>query len=285
MPGNACCSRTDTAVPDLKHALASGFFITCQLERVAPLALIALATCIATVFAPEGGPLFMVAGDPNGAIGTTIGFIGNVVDPVRVADSALRASFVYTVVWIPVAAIAGVAVVGAGTSDPAAQLSQARGVSGGAAILSRLVPTSLMLMVCYLLSCLVSFACRAWGYGIAMLGMPWGLAVRTVLLNCLLLCAVFLVSSCLAAMLRAPLPSLFLALALHIGPLLAYPNAYIAGAATAITWASPTVWLMHTCSLNITLASCVKAAALGSALCLISLGATYVACDRQEACR
>ena len=92
-------------------------------------------------------------------------------------------------------------------------------------------------------------------------------------------------SALIAAVCRMPLLALFLSLLLNIGPLLAYPRAYIAGNAPMAAWMSPTVWLMHTCSLNISEASLVAGAAAGAGICVIASVLTYAICNCQEASR
>lgn len=269
----------------IKRSLASGFFLALRPERLAPLAIFALLTSVATIFNPENGPLFMVAGDPSAAVGATIGFVGDVIVPGYAAESALRASLVYTIAWIPAAAIMGVTVVGMGTAEPTAQLSQAKGIPGGAAILARTVPQMAMLAIAYLLSCAAAFALKTLVYEVPRADAVWGLAAGTILTNCLLLCAIHLTSDLIAALCRMPLLALFISLLLGIGPLLAYPRAYIAGGAPAAAWMSPVVWLMHTCSLNISEVSLTAGAVIGAGTCVIVSTLTYVACNCQEACR
>lgn len=274
------CSDAPAAV---KRFLTSGLFLTCRIDRLIPLAALALVTCIATILSPENGPLFMVAGDPNAAVGDTIGFIGDVIVPGRVAESVLRASLVYTIAWIPAAAIMGVTAVGVGTAEPTTQLSQAKGVPGGAAILARVIPQAFLLSLAYFLSCASAFAFKTLTYGPPLTGTAWGTALAIILTNCLLLCAIHTMSALIAAVCRMPLLALFLSLLLNIGPLLAYPRAYIAGNAPIAAWMSPTVWLMHTCSLNISEASLVAGAAAGAGICVIASVLTYAICNCQEA--
>lgn len=268
----------------IKRSLASGFFLACRPERLAPLALLALLTCVATVLSPDDGPLFMVAGDPNAAVGATIGFVGDVIVPGHVSESVLRASLVYTIAWIPAAAILGVTVVGMGTAEPTAQLSQAKGVPGGAAVLGQAVSQTAMFAIAHLLSCIAAFTLKTLAYG-APLAATWGLATGTILTNCLLLCAIHLTAALIAAVFRAPLPALFLSLLLGIGPLLAYPRAYIAGSVSAAAWMSPVVWLMHTCSLNMSEVSLAAGAAAGASTCVVASILMYTVCTSQEACR
>ena len=129
-----CSTKKRSGAPSaIKRSLTGGFFLACRIERLIPLTALALIACIATILNPDNGPLFMVAGDPNAAVGTTIGFVGDVIVPGHVAESVLRASLVYTIAWIPAAAIAGVTVVGVGIAETTAQLSQAKGMPGGAA--------------------------------------------------------------------------------------------------------------------------------------------------------
>lgn len=269
----------------IKRSLASGFFLACRLERLAPPALLAMLTCVATILSPENGPLFMVAGDPSAAVGATIGFVGDVIVPGHAAESAFRASLVYTIAWILAAAIMGVTAVGMGTAEPTAQLSQAKGIPEGAAILARTVPQMAMLAVAYLLSCTAAFALKTLAYEVPLTDAVWGLAAGTILTNCLLLCAIHLTSTLIAALCRMPLPALFISLLFGIGPLLAYPRAYIAGGAPAAAWMRPVVWLMHTCSLNISEASLAVGAAVGVSICVIASVLTYTVCNCQEACR
>ena len=297
MSGNAPCTHRRKrrlgcqtkkrlgAPSSLKRSLASGFFLACRIERLAPLAALCLITCIATILNPDNGPLFMVAGDPNAAVGTTIGFVGNVIVPGRVAESVLRASLVYTIAWIPAAAIMGATAVGIGTAETTAQLSQAKGMPGGAAVLARVMPQAITLSLAYFLSCAGAFTLKALAYGMPPTEAAWGTALAITLTICLLLCAIYTMSALIAAVCRMPLLALFLSLLLNIGPLLAYPRAYIAGNAPMAAWMSPTVWLMHTCSLNISEASLVAGAAAGAGICVIASVLTYAICNCQEACR
>ncbi|WP_229056432.1 hypothetical protein [Collinsella sp. D33t1_170424_A12] len=227
----------------------------------------------------------MVAGDPNAAVGTTIGFVGDVIVPGHVAESVLRASLVYTIAWIPAAAIMGITVVGVGAAEPTAQLSQAKGIPGGATVLGQAVPQTTLFAIAYLLSHIAAFVIKTLAHGVPLTEAAWGLAAGTMLSSCLLLCAIHTMSALIAAVCRMPLLALFLSLLLNIGPLLAYPRAYIAGNAPMAAWMSPTVWLMHTCSLNISEASLVAGAAAGAGTCVIASVLTYAICNCQEACR
>lgn len=276
------CSDAPAAV---KRFLTSGLFLTCRIDRLIPLAALALVTCIATILSPENGPLFMVAGDPNAAVGTTIGFVGDVIVPGHVAESVLRASLVYTIAWIPAAAIMGITVVGVGAAEPTAQLSQAKGIPGGATVLGQAVPQTTLFAIAYLLSHIAAFVLKTLAHGVPLTEAAWGLAAGTMLSSCLLLCAIYTMSALIAAICRMPLLALFLSLLLNIGPLLAYPRAYIAGNAPMTAWMSPTVWLMHTCSLNISEASLVAGAAAGAGICVIASVLTYAICNCQEASR
>lgn len=268
----------------LRCALISEIFLASRIERMAPVALIALLTCAATVLSPEGGPLFMVAGDPNGTVGVTIGFIGNVIDHTHVAESAVRASLVYTVAWIPAAAILGVTAIGEGVASNSAQISQAKGMPGGAAILARVTPQAMTIAAAYLISCGIAFAATSAAYGIAS-NVTWQVALTVLTTNCLLLCAIYLASACVTAICRIPLFAILLALLLHIGPLLAHPRAYVAGTSPEIAWASPVVWLMHTCSLNMAGPTFAFGAMVAAGICIASMALMYLACNRQEACR
>lgn len=268
----------------LRCALISEIFLASRIERMAPVALIALLTCTATILSPEGGPLFMVAGDPNGTMGVTIGFIGNIIDHTHVAESAVRASLVYTVVWIPAAVILGITAIGEGVASNSAQISQAKGMPGGAVILARVTPQAMAIAIAYLLSCGIAFAAKSAAYGIAS-NVTWQVAFAVITTNCLLLCAIYFASACVAAICRMPLLAILLALLLHIGPLLAYPRAYVTGTSPEIAWASPVVWLMHTCSLNMAGPTFAFGAMVAAGICIASVALMYLACNRQEACR
>ncbi|RHS40263.1 hypothetical protein DWV48_03810 [Collinsella sp. AF08-23] len=267
------------------RSLTGEFFLACRIDRLIPLAALCLITCIATILNPDNGPLFMVAGDPNAAVGTTIGFVGDVIIPGHVAESVLRASLVYTIAWIPAAAIMGVTAVGVGTAETTAQLSQAKGVPGGAAALARVIPQTIALSLAYFLSCAVAFTLKTLTFGPPLTEATWGTALAITLTNCLLLCAIHLASALIAAVCRMPLLALFLSLLISIGPLLAYPRAYIAGSTPMVVWMSPTVRLMHTCSLNISEASLAAGAAVGAGICVVASILTYAICNCQEACR
>lgn len=281
-----CSTKKHSGAPSaIKRSLTGGFFLACRIERLIPLTALALIACIATILNPDNGPLFMVAGDPNAAVGTTIGFVGDVIVPGHVAESVLRASLVYTIAWIPAAAIAGVTAAGVGIAETTAQLSQAKGMPGGAAVLARVIPQTIALSLAYFLSCTGAFAFKTLTYGPPLTGTAWGTALAIILTNCLLLCAIHTMSALIAAVCRMPLLALFLSLLLNIGPLLAYPRAYIAGNAPMTAWMSPTVWLMHTCSLNISEASLVAGAAAGAGICVIASVLTYAICNCQEASR
>ncbi len=148
-----CSTKKRSGAPSaIKRSLTGGFFLACRIERLIPLTALALIACIATILNPDNGPLFMVAGDPNAAVGTTIGFVGDVIVPGHVAESVLRASLVYTIAWIPAAAIMGITVVGVGAAEPTAQLSQAKGIPGGATVLGQAVPQTTLFAIAYLLS-------------------------------------------------------------------------------------------------------------------------------------
>lgn len=281
-----CSTKKRSGAPSaIKRSLTGGFFLACRIERLIPLTALALITCIATILNPDNGPLFMVAGDPNAAVGTTIGFAGDVIVPGHVAESVLRASLVYTIAWIPAAAIMGITVVGVGAAEPTAQLSQAKGIPGGATVLGQAVPQTTLFAIAYLLSHIAAFVLKTLAHGVPLTEAAWGLAAGTMLSSCLLLCAIYTMSALIAAICRMPLLALFLSLLLNIGPLLAYPRAYIAGNAPMTAWMSPTVWLMHTCSLNISEASLVAGAAAGAGICVIASVLTYAICNCQEASR
>lgn len=281
-----CQTKKRSGAPSaLKRSLTGGFFLACRIDRLIPLAALCLITCIATILNPDNGPLFMVAGDPNAAVGTTIGFVGDVIIPGHVAESVLRASLVYTIAWIPAAAIMGVTVTGVGAAEPTAQLAQAKGIPGGATVLGQAVPQTTLFAIAYLLSHIAAFVLKTLAHGVPLTEAAWGLAAGTMLSSCLLLCAIYTMSALIAAICRMPLLALFLSLLLNIGPLLAYPRAYIAGNAPMAAWMSPTVWLMHTCSLNISEASLVAGAAAGAGICVIASVLTYAICNCQEASR
>ncbi len=281
-----CSTKKRSGAPSaIKRSLTGGFFLACRIERLIPLTALALIVCIATILNPDNGPLFMVAGDPNAAVGTTIGFVGDVIVPGHVAESVLRASLVYTIAWIPAAAIMGITVVGVGAAEPTARLSQAKGIPGGATVLGQAVPQTTLFAIAYLLSHIAAFVLKTLAHGVPLTEAAWGLAAGTMLSSCLLLCAIYTMSALIAAICRMPLLALFLSLLLNIGPLLAYPRAYIAGNAPMAAWVSPTVWLMHTCSLNISEASLVAGAAAGAGICVIASVLTYAICNCQEASR
>lgn len=281
-----CSTKKRSGAPSaIKRSLTGGFFLACRIERLIPLTALALIACIVTILNPDNGPLFMVAGDPNAAVGTTIGFVGDVIVPGHAAESVLRASLVYTIAWIPAAAIMGITVVGVGAAEPTAQLSQAKGIPGGATVLGQAVPQTTLFAIAYLLSHIAAFVLKTLAHGVPLTEAAWGLAAGTMLSSCLLLCAIYTMSALIAAICRMPLLALFLSLLLNIGPLLAYPRAYIAGNAPMAAWMSPTVWLMHTCSLNISEASLVAGAAAGAGICVIASILTYAICSCQEACR
>lgn len=281
-----CSTKKRSGAPSaIKRSLTGGLFLACRIERLIPLTALALIVCIATILNPDNGPLFMVAGDPNAAVGTTIGFVGDVIVPGHVAESVLRASLVYTIAWIPAAAIMGITVVGVGAAEPTAQLSQAKGIPGGATVLGQAVPQTTLFAIAYLLSHIAAFVLKTLAHGVPLTEAAWGLAAGTMLSSCLLLCAIYTMSALIAAICRMPLLALFLSLLLNIGPLLAYPRAYIAGNAPMAAWMSPTVWLMHTCSLNISEASLVAGAAAGAGICVIASVLTYAICNCQEASR
>lgn len=281
-----CSTKKRSGAPSaIKRSLTGGFFLACRIERLIPLTALALIACIATILNPDSGPLFMVAGDPNAAVGTTIGFVGDVIVPGHVAESVLRASLVYTIAWIPAAAIMGITVVGVGAAEPTAQPSQAKGIPGGATVLGQAVPQTTLFAIAYLLSHIAAFVLKTLAHGVPLTEAAWGLAAGTMLSSCLLLCAIYTMSALIAAICRMPLLALFLSLPLNIGPLLAYPRAYIAGNAPMAAWMSPTVWLMHTCSLNISEASLVAGAAAGAGICVIASVLTYAICNCQEASR
>lgn len=281
-----CQTKRRLGAPSaFKRSLTGGFFLACRIARLIPLTALALITCIVTILNPGNGPLFMVAGDPNAAVGTTIGFVGDVIVPGHVAESVLRASLVYTIAWIPAAAIMGITVVGVGAAEPTAQLSQAKGIPGGATVLGQAVPQTTLFAIAYLLSHIAAFVLKTLAHGVPLTEAAWGLAAGTMLSSCLLLCAIYTMSALIAAICRMPLLALFLSLPLNIGPLLAYPRAYIAGNAPMAAWMSPTVWLMHTCSLNISEASLVAGAAAGAGICVIASVLTYAICNCQEASR
>lgn len=208
-----CQTKKRSGAPSaLKRSLTGGFFLACRIDRLIPLAALCLITCIATILNPDNGPLFMVAGDPNAAVGTTIGFVGDVIIPGHVAESALRASLVYTIAWIPAAAIMGVTAVGVGTAETTARLSQAKGVPGGAAALARVIPQTIALSLAYFLSCAVAFTLKTLTFGPPLTEAAWGTALAITLTNCLLLCAIHLASALIAAVCRLPLLALFLSL-------------------------------------------------------------------------
>lgn len=281
-----CQTKRRLGAPSaFKRSLTGGFFLACRIARLIPLTALALITCIVTILNPGNGPLFMVAGDPNAAVGTTIGFVGDVIVPGHVAESVLRASLVYTIAWIPAAAIAGGTAVGVSTAETTAQLSQAKGVPGGAAVLARVMPQTIALSLAYFISCTGAFILKTLTYGSPLTEAAWGTALAITLTNCLLLCAIHTMSALIAAVCRMPLLALSLSLLLSIGPLLAYPRAYIAGSTPMLAWMNPTVWLMHTCSLNEPGALPVMSAAVGAGISVIASVLTYAICNCQEACR
>lgn len=110
-------------------------------------------------------------------------------------------------------------------------------------------------------------------------------ALAVIPTNCLLLCAVYLTSACVTAICRMPLFAILLALLVHIGPLLVYPRAYVAGTSPEIAWASPVVWLMHTCSLNMAGPTFAFGAMVAAGICIASVALMYLVCNRQETCR
>lgn len=206
-----CSTKKRSGTPSaIKRSLTGGFFLACRIERLIPLTALALIACIATILNPDNGPLFMVAGDPNAAVGTTIGFVGDVIVPGHVAESVLRASLVYTIAWIPAAAIMGITVVGVGAAEPTAQLSQAKGIPGGATVLGQAVPQTTLFAIAYLLSHIAAFVLKTLAHGVPLTEAAWGLAAGTMLSSCLLLCAIYTMSALIAAICRMPLLALFL---------------------------------------------------------------------------
>lgn len=170
-----CQTKKRSGAPSaLKRSLTGGFFLACRIDRLIPLAALCLITCIATILNPDNGPLFMVAGDPNAAVGTTIGFVGDVIVPGHVAESVLRASLVYTIAWIPAAAIMGITVVGVGAAEPTAQLSQAKGIPGGATVLGQAVPQTTLFAIAYLLSHIAAFVLKTLAHGVPLTEAAWG---------------------------------------------------------------------------------------------------------------
>lgn len=175
-----------------------------------------------------------------------------------------------------------------GSHRAARSFPRRRACRGGAVILARVTPQAMAIAVVYLLSCGIAFAAKSAAYGIASgiaSNVTWQIAFAVTTTNCLLLCAIYFASACVAAICRMPLLAIFLALLLHIGPLLAYPRAYVTGTSPEIAWASPVVWLMHTCSLNMAGPTFAFGAMVAAGICIASVALMYLACNRQEACR
>ena len=233
----------------------------------------------------EYGPLFMVAGDINGPVGDSIGFIGNILDPEHIAESAVRSSFCYTAFWIPFVAIMGVCAVGEGIKGLQSQLSVAHGVSGGSSTLARALVNVICIPPFYFLSCLPGFLAKMFLYDAPISMNSIRLFLIYLIVNSFILCALFAMSSLVASMLRPAVASTLLSILPHLGALLSYPSNYAMGNASPLWWTSPATWLMHSCSLNLSQPATLLALIYSLAVLAISFALTYVVCCHQEAHR
>lgn len=272
-------------VAQIARSVASELYITKRRRGFLPYAGAAVLLAVAGMVPSEYGPLFMAAGDINGPVGDSIGFIGTVLDPEHIAESAVRAAFCYTVFWIPFVAIMGVCAVGEGIKDPQSQLSVAHGVPGGSSTLAR----SLVHVTCippfYLLSCLPGFLAKMFQYSAPISMNSICLFLIYLIVNSFILCALFTMSSLIACMLRPVVASTFLSILPHLGTLLSYPSNFAMGNASPLWWASPATWLMHSCSLNLSQPATLIALIYSLAVLSISFVLIYVACCHQEAHR
>ncbi len=215
-------------------------------------ALPALAACAAllaalTMSSPAafpGGPLLMTAGPDPSRIGGAIGFIGNVIDPAAPGLSAVRTSFVYTALWIPVAIAFGLAAFSADFACGAARVSRARGASLAEAGAARILVACCAMAALYAASCGAALAFKAAQYGVAIGSVELSAFTGAAAVNALGLCALASWSAALYAMSRGSFITVVAQLALAALVLLGYPSSY--GAASAAGAAAPILpWALH----------------------------------------
>lgn len=230
----------------------------CSSRAVVTVASIAVALAALTMTSPadaNGGPMFMMAGGAPEVIGGAIGFIGNVIDGDAVAASAARTAFVYTVLWIPVAAVYGVAAFSLDFGCGAARVSKARGASLGASGCARMLASFVPLALFYVAACSASFAFKAAQYGAAAGLSDWTGFLFAACTNALLLCSVAAWSAAIYAVVRGTFGAAIIQLGLAVIVLLGYPSAYGSAVAASSTdpifpWClSPVFHLMNVSSL------------------------------------
>lgn len=272
-------------VAQIVRSFASVLYITKCRGGFLPYVGAATLLAVAGMVPSEYGPLFMVAGDINGPVGDSIGFIGNILDPEHIAESAVRSSFCYTVFWIPFVAIMGVCAVGEGIKGLQSQLSVAHGVSGGSSTLARALVNVICIPPFYLLSCLPGFLAKMFLYDAPISMNSIHLFLIYLIVNSFILCALFAMSSLVAIMLRPAVASTLLSILPHLGAMLSYPSNYAMGNASPLWWTSPATWLMHSCSLNLSQPATLLALIYSLAVLAISFALIYVVCCHQEAHR
>lgn len=283
-PARALTPQQHPIARILKSIASERHVFRCQ-GGVLPYTGIAVLLGIASLIPTEYGPLFMAAGDIDGMVGDSIGFIGNIPYPHNTVESTIRSTFCFTVFWIPFTAIMGACAIGEGLKDPRIQLSVSRGVSGGTRCLARALVHVACIPPFYLLSCLPAFLVKLLlQHNQAISPSAAWLFFIYAAANAFLLCAVFTVSGLIASIIRSSIASTFLSLLPHLGTLLSYPSQYALGSTSKLWWMCPTTWLMHSCSLNLPRQMPPIAIAYSSVLIAISLVLLYVVSSHQEAC-
>lgn len=263
----------------------------CSSWAIATVAAIAVVLAALTISSPAdevGGPMFMMAGGAPETIGGAIGFIGNVIDDNEVAASAARTAFVYTVLWIPVAAVYGVAAFSPDFACGAARVSRARGASLAAPGCARMLTAFVPLALLYVAACSAAFAFKSAQYGVVAGFSDWAGFLLAAWVNALLLCSVAAWSAAFYAVVRGAFGAAIVQLGLVVIVLLGYPSAYgsaaAAGAASPVfPWClSPVFHIMNVSSLCAQGAGLLAPAIYSVASCALAFAVCGVALRARE---
>lgn len=218
------------------------------------LLVAALLVTVATIaFAVTGNTelLVMVSGDDTTIIGSCIGYIGNVVDKSDLAGSAIRSSFVFGWLWLPIVIVYAAFGIRESESASIVDLSRARGVSDLASIVRAFTYRAAAIAVLYLLSSFVAAMIFALKIKAALDSDFCIRLLDWVLANALLLLVQYAETACAVRLFNSPFAGSILALMVTLGGTAFYPSLASSNSALAnFLLASPASRFLSSCALS-----------------------------------
>lgn len=228
----------------------------------------------------------MTAGGELDAIGQAVGFIGNYIDPQKVAASAVRTSFLYTPFWLPVVIVFSASAFSADFATRSVAVTKARGGSPSQVVAAKAAVTFAAVGLTYALGCLSAFLFKASQYGVAVGGADMGPFLSALGANVVLLWALAAQTMLLFCLFKSSFASALGLLLLTAFVLVGYPSSYAstgeAPAANLLFTLSPAYYLVHTSSLSFDGVSLLACLAFGIAATAAALAGSMIATNVKE---